>query len=455
MICMASESKKGACSAHVEAAKANCLQHARREGQVPSYVNPHLTKNNRTIFEDEAIKGRKSIVPLKKRAELEYTQKTGQRCQKSFTPFREDVLVVKAGTRDEELLAFKAKVEKNTGWKVLGMWLHQDEGYARSKYIEGDANFKQNIHVHCLYDCQDHITGKAIRLDRNYFRLRQDWLAAATGMERGNPASMTGRKHRRSAEERKQAEEARIEKLAEVAGNKEVAITAMEGEIREKMDTLADINQNIVERTDRMKNNALNTLDKVLSLFGQSEKDEKIRNLGEEVKSLNFTIGKRQEETKRMLDEAVKRAEQAQRQVYQRIINALEKDNSALRSSALQKSSENANLKKKLSAYEGWLGDALDLIKIAVRAIVENTANPKCKHFSQSQIEVIDEALGKDAAIDTRKNRAQTLLTLAETQLHEQHVPAAWVASTSSEVMGIADGKDNGMERHTAPVVRR
>ncbi len=206
-------SKKGACSAHVETAKANALQHARREGHIPSYVNPHLTSTNRTVFEDDRIKLRKSIVPLLKRAELEYTQKTGQKCQKSFTPFREDVLKLKPGITDEQLIAFKEKAEALTGWKVLGIWLHQDEGHYHSKYIEGDVNFEINYHAHVLYDCQDHETGKAIRPKRNYFSIRQDLLAESTGMERGNRASETGIRHRKSAQERTANIEQRIEKL--------------------------------------------------------------------------------------------------------------------------------------------------------------------------------------------------------------------------------------------------
>ena len=87
---MPRESKKGACSSHTSKAKANCLQHARRdykEGCLPTYINPHLTSQNRTIYEDEMIKGRKSIYPLMKKAEVEYSEKTGQKCQASFAPF--------------------------------------------------------------------------------------------------------------------------------------------------------------------------------------------------------------------------------------------------------------------------------------------------------------------------------------------------------------------------------
>lgn len=212
---MAKGSKKGACSANVQPAKGNCLKHARREGNIPLYVNPHLTNNNRVVFEDALIRVRKSILPLVKKAEKLYTEKTGQKCQKSFTPFREDVLRLKPGITDAQLMAYKAKVEQLTGWKVLGIWLHQDEGHYHSKYIEGDEDFDLNIHAHVLYDCQDHDTGKSIRCTRNYFRLRQDILAECTSMERGNPASETGRKHRNPQQEAIFRQEERLSKLKE------------------------------------------------------------------------------------------------------------------------------------------------------------------------------------------------------------------------------------------------
>ncbi len=210
---MAKGSKAGACSAHVDPAKANCLQHDRREGKIPSYVNPHLTHTNRVVFEDDMIRGRKHITPLKNRAEKLYTEKTGQKCQAKFVPFREDVLKLKPGITDAQLMDFKAQVEKETGWKVIGIYLHQDEGHVHSKYIEGDEDFAINYHAHVLYSCQDQEKGTAIRLPRKYFRLRQDWLAAATGMERGNPASETGINHRTSMQQRIYAQEQRIAQL--------------------------------------------------------------------------------------------------------------------------------------------------------------------------------------------------------------------------------------------------
>ena len=219
-------SKKGACSANVQAAKMICLQHNRRNENsknIPSYVNPHLSHLNHTVFEDDMIKGRASIVPLVKRAELLYTNKTGQKCQKSFTPFREDVLSLpnRGDISDEQILEYIHQIEKKVGWKVVGAWYHKDEGHQRSKYIEGDENFKINYHVHVLYYCQDPETGKSIRPQIPIGKLRQDWCAEATGMERGTPAEETGRRRRSAQQQRIFSQERRIEKLEDIIEEKE------------------------------------------------------------------------------------------------------------------------------------------------------------------------------------------------------------------------------------------
>ncbi len=215
---MAIGSKKGACSANVQPAKANCLEHNRRNEiskKVPSYVNKHLSHLNHTIFEDDMIKDRKSIYPLIKRAEKLYTDKTGQKCQKSFVPFREDVLSLpcRGNITDEQIKKYIKAVEDKFHIKVVGAWYHKDEGHPRSKYVEGDEDFEINFHIHILYYCQDLNTGKAIRLPRSFYTMRQDFLADATGMERGNPAVQTGLKHRKSAEERIIMQEQRIKDL--------------------------------------------------------------------------------------------------------------------------------------------------------------------------------------------------------------------------------------------------
>lgn len=244
------KSKKGACSAHIEKAKANCLRHNRRDydREKPGYIKSDLTRNNRTVFEHSKIKNRKSIVPLVREAEKLYTEKTRQKCQKSFAPYREDVLVFpnRPDITDEQLMSFKEKVEQETGWQVMGIWMHLDEGHRHSKYIEGDDNFELNVHAHVLYYCQNEETGKAMRNDRKFFRLRQDWLAETSGMERGNYASETGVRHMNNWESRQKAWEERMDKMVEMENAQKIRLTAL----KEEADELAT--QNVEKRSERI-----------------------------------------------------------------------------------------------------------------------------------------------------------------------------------------------------------
>lgn len=213
---MATGSKKGACSSNTQPVKSNCLQHDRRDEnskRVPKYVNSNLSKNNRIIFEDDMIANRKHIAPLVEKAKKLYTEKTGQKCQKSFAPFRESVFRINEKVTDEQLLSAAHVMEKETGWKLIGLYRHMDEGHAHSRYIEGDESFELNLHAHALWSCQDIITGKAIRCDRKKLSHMQDILAKYTGMERGNKASETGIKHRDAMRQRINAEEQRIQLL--------------------------------------------------------------------------------------------------------------------------------------------------------------------------------------------------------------------------------------------------
>ena len=86
------------------------------------------------------------------------------------------------------------KVEKATGVVCLGVWIHKDEGHAKSRF-NPDEPYQCNYHIHFLWDCQNPTTGKAIPLKRQDFRDMQDIAAESLGMERGTPVEQTGRKH--------------------------------------------------------------------------------------------------------------------------------------------------------------------------------------------------------------------------------------------------------------------
>ena len=243
---MARGSKAGACSSNTQGAKANCLKHDRRNEQtekVPSYVNKNLSHLNRTVYEDPMIEGRKSIVPLVRQAEQLYTEKTHQKCQKSFQPFRESVLVIRPDTTDEQLMTFKGLAEKTTGWKCIGIYVHQDEGFVKSKYIEGEDGFKVNYHAHVLWSCQDLTTGKAIRCDRRKLSQMQDDLAMATGMERGNRASETGIRHRNTIQQRITSQEARLDDLTNQVANANQTLEDLEQDARDEQEQFNELHE--------------------------------------------------------------------------------------------------------------------------------------------------------------------------------------------------------------------
>lgn len=185
-------SKKGATSAHTIKAKGGCLQHNRRT-QVAVNVDPSRTHLNKA-WEHDRIKNLASTRSLIRKAEKLYTEQTGQKCQASFAPLKETCVVCKESTTLEDAMKMARKVEETTGVVCLGVWIHVDEGHARSRF-NPDEPYQCNYHIHFLWDCQNPTTGKAIPLKRQDFRDMQDIAAESLGMERGTPAEQTGRKH--------------------------------------------------------------------------------------------------------------------------------------------------------------------------------------------------------------------------------------------------------------------
>lgn len=321
---MAKGSKKGACSSNTQSAKANCLAHDRRSGKVPSYVNPHLSHTNRIVFEDEMIRGRKSIVPLVHQAEKLYTEKTGQKVQASFAAFRESCLTLREGITDEQLLKFKAEAERLTSWKCIGIYLHQDEGHVHSKYIEGDEAFAINYHAHVLWDCQDHQTGKSIKCKRAHLSQMQDLLAAATGMERGNKASETGIRHRSSQQQRIDAQEKRIEELLRVTAEKDAAIDLIREELS-KLSTAKAVKEaaiaKIGEYADKARAAGSQALEAskgaaqwVADMFGFTEEAKTIKTQAEEIERLKAEAEQSRAYTKEAIKKGIEDARKADRQ---------------------------------------------------------------------------------------------------------------------------------------------
>ena len=398
------QSKKGACSSNTQTAKANCLAHNRRDQsteKVPDYVNKSRSYLNRTIFEDEIIKGKKSIIPLVRAAEKLYTEKTGQKCQKSFAPFREACLHLKEGITDAQLLDFKDKVEKETKWKVIGIWLHEDEGHVNSKYIEGNEDFSVNHHAHVLFSCQDLNTGKAIRADRTKLSHMQDLLAEATGMERGNRAPETGRTHRSAMEQRIFSQEQRIKaaekKMLDIKkdladANNLICPESYNWEDDQEEFELKEMVEYFQEDIEEAKNEALD-----------AQKQLSERQI--ELENTNLSLSKAQKE----LLAINSTLEEQKRLISQK--NAEIEELKAL----AEKSNEYKELLQNIteSLCRGQLlREIIDGREKGIRCIIDLYKDPHARYFSEEQKQEIAEVIGEDKDL-VRSYRAKELIIAA------------------------------------------
>lgn len=87
------------------------------------------------------------------------------------------------------VLAFAQGYERITGHRVLTADVHLDEGR-----IEPDGVTILNPHAHIVVDRTD-VRGRPIRLSKDQLRKVQDLAAATTGLDRGEDAAVTRRRH--------------------------------------------------------------------------------------------------------------------------------------------------------------------------------------------------------------------------------------------------------------------
>ena len=377
------------------------------------------------------IKGRASIVPLMKRAELLFTQKTGQKCQKSFVPFREDVLSLpgRGDITDEQIMSYLRLVEEKYGVKVLGAWYHQDEGHVHSKYIEGDENYETNFHVHVLYGCQDQETGKSVKLPRSFYTLRQDFLSKATGLERGNPAAQTRKERRDAAQQRIHAIEQRIDMLQEEY-------------LRRDLKSKEAIKRLEMEK-DRLKReiDALRVgkaaKEKLLGALGQSSKDKEIAQLketiaGEPERTAKTVATAKEEERQKIITEICKAANyKADGQTAKKIGESWRKGWNKAQSLETEHQADaaqtEAKIKREVGNYQKraekaekeaklWKDRFLDVWPAAAKAIaaiVEKVNSTWQNLFTSQQVKDIDAAMSGAADTDDRIERGRQLMEYA------------------------------------------
>lgn len=113
--------------------------------------------------------------------------------------------------------AFVEGYERITGHRVLTADIHLDEGR-----IEPDGTTILNPHAHIVVDRTD-ARGRPIRLDKDQLRAVQDLAAATTGLDRGEDAAVTRRRHLSHQAYRGLARAGRVQSREDVEEARQIA----------------------------------------------------------------------------------------------------------------------------------------------------------------------------------------------------------------------------------------
>lgn len=172
-------------SIHINPIKSSSEIHNKRLKDF-DYIRKDLSEKNE-MWEE------RSITEVRKEIEEKYFRSVGQKMQKKATPIREGVVLLNPEHTMEDLFRLKEKLYEKLGIKTFQIYIHKDEGHWK-----GEEKLKQhwapNLHAHMIFDWTD-TKGKSLRLNRKEMSQIQDIVAETLDMERGQRATVTGRKH--------------------------------------------------------------------------------------------------------------------------------------------------------------------------------------------------------------------------------------------------------------------
>ena len=171
-------------SIHIEPIKSSSEIHNKRLKEF-DYIRKDLSEKNEKWEE-------RSISEVRREVEEKYFRNVGQKMQKKATPIREGVVLLKPEHTMADLFRLKEKLYQKLGINTFQMYIHKDEGHWK-----GEEKLKQwvpNLHAHMIFDWTDD-KGKSLKLDRKQMSLIQDIVSETLEMERGQRATVTGRKH--------------------------------------------------------------------------------------------------------------------------------------------------------------------------------------------------------------------------------------------------------------------
>lgn len=425
------QSKQGATSANTQKAKGGCLQHNRRT-QTAANVDPSRSHLN-TSWEHDRIKNLASTRSLIRRAEKLYTEKTRQKCQAAFAPLKETCVVCKGSTTMEDAMKIARKVEEQTGVVCLGIWIHRDEGHARSRFSP-DEPYQCNNHLHILWDCQDHETGKAIPIKRQHLRDMQDIAADALGMERGNPAELTKRRHIDSMTYKAQA---LAKELKDIEKEKRETTERMKSEVREMEGQIAELG-----KAKAVKEQAVESAKERVKEFFAGNDKKRIKQLEGENAALKDNLAEREARIAQERKNAIATAEQAKNNLV--LLNA--EHNRELKEMEARAKDAEASAKKYTEIINSFWPGAME----AIHAIVERCTTV-ARAFTMEQVMAIRRAL----AVYTNKEYAISKLWEAARILFPTNTYKEWIQEGKEDYLRIARADDSKASLEQDTGIRR
>ncbi|WP_297948515.1 hypothetical protein [uncultured Campylobacter sp.] len=168
--------------------------HNSREGFIPESSRPELAKKNKCSC--SALAALQKIQKWDQKADEAYAKTHGGRKSpvKEANKCWEAVINLNSRHDMKDVKKLVKKLEKITGYRAAQIALHKDEGH-----INEDGDFVRNIHAHVIFYARDLKTGLSLSAAnyarKDLMRQMQDAVADELGMERGQSAEITGKKH--------------------------------------------------------------------------------------------------------------------------------------------------------------------------------------------------------------------------------------------------------------------
>lgn len=363
-----------------------CELHNKRERPL-SYIRPELFHLNESFnFTCN------SLTTELQRIKRDVKEKTGRKLQKNAIAIKEGVAVIDEKTSMDDLKKFCERCNEEFGMIPLQIHIHRDEGHRNSK------EWKPNLHAHIIFRMYNK-EGRNVRFGQKDCAWMQTILAESLNMERGNPSK---KKHVEALQfkiDAKQKELAETTKEAEAALEKKDAIKAETDQLnvaKVRKEAAIEVVHEAVEG--------------VKSFFGASDRDKQIKSLTEQIK----TLQDEKEQLKEGFEEEKKKAAADSQNVLNTELGKVRQHTANLQSSLETVRRERNEARKTADVFRSLLTSVWEGLIEAIKAMLELAYDDRRRNFNQTEVTAIDNALGADNDVDTRRALGLELIRRAK-----------------------------------------